>query len=337
MHLYPFRYLALCLIFVFFGCERLIIDDGFSEEPEENFDYLWSEVNDHYAFFELKKVDWDSVYSVYRPRVSPTTSTIELFTICSEMLNELRDGHVNLSSDFNVSRYNFNATTQKNFSLKLLQDNYIGYDYFTTGALVNQFLENGEVGYIRYGSFLNDIETYDLNFVFQRFRNTKSLILDLRSNFGGSQGNVEQLIGGFINGKRPELYSLLKTGSGKNDFSQPEPYTFHSVVDQPYTKPVMVLINRESFSATSFFSTLARQLDQVTLVGDTTGGGMGVPTGGELPNGWNYRFSGSKTLDHEGNNFENGVPPDIYVIQDVNDFFNGEDTILERALQELGF
>jgi C-terminal processing protease CtpA/Prc len=321
---------------LFTSCERLFIDDGFSEDPVHNFDYLWEEVDEHYAFFELKKVDWDSVYRVYRPQIQPGMSDIALFNVCAEMLNELQDGHVNLSSDFNISRFNFSASTEKNFNFKLLQENYIGYDYYSTGPLINTSLKEGKVGYIRYSSFTNNIDKNDLNFVFQRFQNTEGLVLDLRSNFGGNQRNVEMLIGGFIQGKNPVLYSSMKTGENPDDFADPTTIEFQASVENTYSKPVMLLVNRESYSATSFFTTLARQLDQVTVIGDTTGGGMGIPTGGELPNGWNYRFSGSRTLDNEGNNFENGVPPDIYVIQDFDDLFDGVDTMLEKALEELG-
>ena len=36
--------------------------------------------------------------------------------------------------------------------------------------------------------------------------------------------------------------------------------------------------------------------DNMFCVGDTTGGGLGMPNGGELPNGWRYRFSVTRTL-----------------------------------------
>lgn len=322
--------------FTFSSCERMLIEDGFSEEPVENFEYLWKEVDEHYAFFELKAVNWDSVYTAYRPQVQPGISDEKLFEVCAGMLNELKDGHVNLTSDFNVSRYNFSASTDKNFNFKLLKDNYIGYDFYSTGPLVNTFLANGDVGYLRYGSFTNNIKQKDLEFVLNRFRNTSGLVLDLRSNSGGNQRNVEMLTGAFVFNQKPVLFSTMKTGKGAKDFGEPVKIEFDATVNRPYSRPVMLLVNRESYSATSFFTTLVRQLPQVKVLGDTTGGGMGIPTGGELPNGWNYRFSGSITLDSDGNNFENGVPPDAYVIQDFNDAFDGKDTMLDRALEELG-
>ena len=329
-------FLITALAFTVSSCEWMLIEDGFSEEPIENFDYLWKEVDQHYAYFELKAVNWDSVYAVYRPQVQPGMNDVELFNVCANMLNVLEDGHVNLTSDFNVSRYNFSASTEKNFNFKLLKDNYIGYDFYSTGPLVNAFLASGDVGYLRYGSFTNNINQKDLEFVLNRFSNTSGLILDLRSNSGGNQRNVEMLTGAFVVNLKPVLFSAMKTGNATNEFGEPVKIEFNATVNQPYSRPVILLVNRESYSATSFFTTLVRQLPQVKVLGDTTGGGMGIPTGGELPNGWNYRFSGSITLDAERNNFENGVPPDEYVVQDFNAIFEGKDTMLDKALEELG-
>ncbi len=73
-------------------------------------------------------------------------------------------------------------------------------------------------------------------------------------------------------------------------------------------------------------------LDNFTLIGDTTGGGLGAPNGGQLPNGWTYRFSVSQTIASDGGNYENGVPPDIQIDLDPNEALNGIDTILERAI-----
>jgi C-terminal processing protease CtpA/Prc len=68
---------------------------------------------------------------------------------------------------------------------------------------------------------------------------------------------------------------------------------------------------------------------------EITGGGLGIPNGGQLPNGWTYRFSISRTLSPAGENFENGVPPDIQVVLTKADRDRGVDTVIERAIQEL--
>lgn len=96
----------------------------------------------------------------------------------------------------------------------------------------------------------------------------------------------------------------------------------------------MVLIDRGSYSATTFFALATKAFKNIKLIGDTTGGGGGLPNGGQLPNGWTYRFSVSQLLDLNGNNYaEDGVSPDIKAAFDWNDLT--KDEILERAIEEI--
>ena len=66
--------------------------------PEKNFETLWKTFNERYAFFELRKVDWQKQYKTYRPKVTKETTDEELFNIMCEMLKPLKDGHVNLKA-----------------------------------------------------------------------------------------------------------------------------------------------------------------------------------------------------------------------------------------------
>ena len=70
-----------------------------------NFDALWNILDRHYCFFDRKGVDWDEVYRRYRPQAKACRTAQQLFDVCARMLDELRDGHVNLSASFNTSYY----------------------------------------------------------------------------------------------------------------------------------------------------------------------------------------------------------------------------------------
>ena len=77
--------------------------EDFDNDPKGNFDALWSILDQHYCFFKEKDVDWNEVYSRYAPRVSNSMSREDLFNLCSEMLDELKDGHTNLSTPFSTA------------------------------------------------------------------------------------------------------------------------------------------------------------------------------------------------------------------------------------------
>ncbi|MGH8530088.1 MAG: S41 family peptidase [Nevskiales bacterium] len=63
-----------------------------------NFDTLWQQFDEHYAFSELHGVDWQEVYRRQRPRLTASSTSDELLQVFSDMLLPLNDGHVSLSA-----------------------------------------------------------------------------------------------------------------------------------------------------------------------------------------------------------------------------------------------
>ena len=96
--------LCCSTVFLFASCERAFMESNTPFDPETTFEYLWSKVDQQYAFFDIKGVNWDSVHNVYRPLVYEGMDEESLFNVCAAMLNTLRDGHTNLVSSFDKSR-----------------------------------------------------------------------------------------------------------------------------------------------------------------------------------------------------------------------------------------
>ena len=162
------------------------------------------------------------------------------------------------------------------------------------------------------------------------------LIIDVRGNGGGNLTTATKLAARFTNDKVLTGYILHKTGKGHSDFSDPEPiYPSNSI---RWQKPVVVLVNRHAYSATNDFINSMRYLPLVTLMGDKSGGGSGLPFSSELPNGWGVRFSASPHLDAEGQHIEFGIDPDVKLDMDADDEARGIDTMIEaaRALLKAG-
>ena len=66
-------------------------------------------------------------------------------------------------------------------------------------------------------------------------------------------------------------------------------------------------------------------------MGDHSGGGGGIPFHFELPNGWGFRISTTRTVDRTGYNVEPGIEPDIAVSLDAEELKKGKDSIIEAA------
>ncbi len=305
-----------------------------------NFDACWKLLDEKYCFFEYKKeeygLDWDDVYDKYRPMVGPETTVDSLFAILDSMTQELRDGHVNVYSSFNIGRYwKWFTDYPENFN-SLIQKNYIGDDYLIAGGLRYKLLPDS-IGYIYYPSFSSFVGETNLDYVLYHFRDTKGIIFDIRDNGGGTLTNVDRIAARFTAEPFRSGYIQHKTGPGRDEFSSL--YPFDQIASPKghvsYHRPVMLLTNRRVFSAANQFVSIMRHLPQVSTIGDKTGGGSGLPFNGELPIGWAVRFSASPVYDADKNHTEFGIEPDFKVNMTEEDINNGIDTIIEFAIKKI--
>ena len=329
--------LLFCLTaLVFTSCERAFMEQDEPSDPVSVFDYLWNKVDQQYAFFDIKGVDWDSVREVYRPKVYDDMDNDSLFRVCAAMLNTLQDGHTNLISSFDVSRNDsvyYRMNMNKNVDAQVVIMNYLTLQYHSTGGFAHNAIRDGRVAYVRYSSFENTVNESALKYLVDRYKDCDGMILDMRQNGGGSVDNIRQLLSIFDNHKQPLYQTQIKSGKEHDAFTELETVyaTDTCILETPYTKPVAVLIDRGSYSATSFFAVCTMGYPNIRLFGDYSGGGLGLPNGGGLPNGWTYRFSITRTIALDGGNYENGVPPEDRVILDPDCTAQGVDNVIETA------
>lgn len=302
-----------------------------------NFDALADIIDQHYCFFEYKDIDWKEVTQKYRKEINSDTSVIDLFMICSEMLDELKDGHVNLSSRFSTSYYRqWWSDSLQNFNLRTLEQYYLNFNWMSTSGIMYKRIQN-EVAYMYYPSFATTISETSLDYILAILANSRGLILDIRDNGGGNLTNINTLVGRFIDEKFTGGYIMHKTGPGHNDFSEPYPMEYEPAEEGriKWHGPVVVLTNRSCFSAANNFVSVMKELPNVTIVGSTTGGGGGLPFTSELPVGWGIRFSACPILDANKNQIEFGISPDFYVQAPDEELAEGKDAILEFAIDLL--
>jgi len=339
------KYLIITLTLIsFFSCEKLLLEKDPASTPTEVFNSLWKQMDEKYSYFDYKRVNWDSVKTIYSSKINDNLTDDELFAILFKMMCEVRDNHTNLISPFNISRYTDKyPVPRNNFEWRIVKNKYIGNDYLVTGSLYNNWIlnVNKKIGYIYYSSFSDNIDDYSLDYVLHRFSSADGIIIDVRNNGGGSPTYIFKILSRIVPDKRLVYKSRMKVGTGHNDFGQSLYVYAEPGGDYRFTKKIIVLINKNSYSATSYFASATKAYENIILIGDSTGGGLGAPTGGELPNGWTFRFSASQTSIKSNSTwnhtdvFEDGVPPDIYVTFIEADYANENDPILERAIEEI--
>ena len=349
----PFGLVAVCLSAL---CTSCLDDESLSlpNTPMGNFKSCWRTLDEHYCYFAEKKVDWDDVYRRYEPYFRDSVQNdFDAFHYLYQMLGELRDGHVNLYSNFNVARnWSWFEDYPQNFDATLLERYYLGTNYWMAGGMKYGMLRD-TIGYVHYPSFSSTVGKSNINYVLGLLGNAKGLIFDVRDNGGGNLTNVETIVSRFTAQDLTYGYIMHKQGPGHDDFSEPQKLTVDGYSPDRSKKPlwdaarqpVVILTNRSCFSATNTFVMAMKALDgqpaegegatgtkMVKTMGDRTGGGGGLPFESTLPNGWVVRFSTSPMLDIHQRPMEEGFAPDYFVQMDsLHAYQDHIDDIIESA------
>lgn len=304
------------------------------------FAQLWTIIDEHYCFFPYKQqalgLDWNDVKQRYAPSISENMTNEQLFEVLSNMLAELKDGHVNLSATHDLSRYwEYYQAYPRNYNDSIVNDCYLTSECRISGGLRYRILEDN-IGYVRCSSFSAGIGDGNADFVLNHMAACLGLIIDVRSNGGGEVTNAHTLASHFINERKLIGYYTHKTGKGHNDFSTPKAeYLDPAYEGLRWQKPCVVLTNRSCYSATNDFVKCIKHSPNVTIMGDQTGGGSGMPFTLELANGWSLRYSAVVYYDCDMQHTEFGIAPDIKLEMSGNDTSQNRDTFIEKAREYL--
>lgn len=316
------------------ACEKIWLEDNPVNSPIEIYESLWTELNDNYVFFHSKNVNWVEVHDKYISKLQPEINDEELFEVLSQLLAELKDGHVSLFSGFNTWLYtSFYNDHPSNFNQNFVEQQYLKHSNRIGPFLYSKIEE--DIGYIFYPSFGENFTKEELEYLLEYNKNTKGLIIDVRDNVGGAADNVNMLISAFINKEQHfgTLHSPSIESADLNDVQKIIIKPFES--NNRYSKPIALLTNRKCFSSCNLFAGFMSVLPNVSIIGDTTGGGAGLAVASDLANGWRFRYSAAKITLADGTELEEGVSPDYFVHTGPDEEQMGEDGIIEKAIELL--
>lgn len=323
------------MVVLFVSCEKNIFTNK-NNNPGYIFDAYWHELDRNYSFFSYTHLSWDSVYAVYRPKITDTTSNDSLMRILSDITDLLHDAHTNVYTPMGVLG-NINYFDSYPLNQILLSGSYFR-TYNTSRIFEYGMLSVYNLGYIKIKTFEGDPEDFEyLDTVLDLFQNTKGLIVDVRSNRGGYISNCAIVAGRFADSTRLACRYRIRNGASHDSFTDwMDVNVSPCTTGRHYTKPVTILTNRRSYSATEWFVTMTGIMPNIKTVGDTTGGGSAMPLIRELPNGWILRTSNTQTRLPSGRDFQfTGIYPDVPVWISGDDAAKNIDTILEKAIAEL--
>lgn len=337
-----FYIIALTLLLPLQSC-FINEDKDLINDAESNFELLWKICDERYCYFDYKNIDWDSIHTEYRARVNNQMSDDELFKVCADMLAELKDGHVNLYYDYNNSKYwKWFEDYPANYDERIVLEHYLNNDYFRKSGFVYKILPEN-IGYIHYSAFTENFSNELINHILTTFKDCKGIIFDIRDNGGGNMSNVNRLACHFTNENNLCGYQLYKTGKGHNDLGDTiptyiqSPDNLNNTQIVKFMKPVALLTNRSVYSAANDFVRTMKVLPNVTVIGDKSGGGGGIPIDFELLNGWHVRLSTAPMLDIDKQHTEFGIDPTPgYKVDMAADAtLSGKDAIIDTAIEHI--
>ncbi len=360
--LITFASLALTLAVVLGACGDRLLEVEFENTPDGNFDALWHEFDRYYALFDVRHVNWDSLYAVYRPRIDEGSTNAELYEVMTGLLSHLQDEHVKLYAQ-GFPRYK--SGSEKDYLLFSDSDPDSFYSDRTALWLtaLNVYLDSVYVsatefgqpsGFSGYGGINPDMTTLSLGYMIfyhfalsdppvayfnaaiKSFRDCDGVILDMRVNGGGSTGTSDALINRFADKDREYIIDRYRNGPGHSNYTDSQIDSLHPTDNALDDIPVVVLTGRFTASAAEDFTLGAMVLPLATVAGDTTKGVLGGVVKKVLPNGWEFTLSSNLCLSIDGVCYEGiGIPPDIHVIASRAEVDAGRDAVIDRAIELL--
>lgn len=184
---------------------------------------------------------------------------------------------------------------------------------------------DNHIGYIQIVSFMGGTTPNEFVEALENTKNTDSIIIDLRGNTGGLLDNAVFIANMFIQqGKIVDI--IYRNGYKKTISANPD--------QKLLNKPVVVLVNGASASASEILSGALRDYKKAKLVGKKTFGKGLVQKVVPLPNQTGVNITIARYLTPNGTDINKlGIKPDVEIGNDFDFYLNNnkKDIQLETA------
>lgn len=183
------------------------------------------------------------------------------------------------------------------------------------------------IGYIQITSFISTRMNEELKIALEKTSKCDGLILDLRNNTGGLLENAVYAAEKFIT--EGPIVSVVTRGGQKNTINA-------SVNEIKYNKPIVILINRGSASASEIFAGAMKDYNRAILVGQKSYGKGMVQNVIPLPNKSGLNITIAKYLTPLDNDINKiGITPHIEVIPQKADLSDVQFDVAKNKLNEI--
>ncbi len=183
-----------------------------------------------------------------------------------------------------------------------------------------------DIQYIRLSSFISKNAAGEIESILNNSSGMKGFIIDLRSNPGGLLTNAIYISDMLLKG------GVIVSTVDRDSYKTTTRARFEQVTD----KPIVVLINKGSASASEILSGALKDNHRATIVGEQSFGKGLVQEINKLPDDAGMNITIQRYLTPSGNDInKKGITPDVVVELTQKDAEAKKDVQLEKAIEIL--
>jgi carboxyl-terminal processing protease len=225
------------------------------------------------------------------------------------------------------------SKTPELMSYQMMYDKYARKGYFDWGKPFETKQFGDELAIVKMHSF--SITEQSLDHAMSNVKSSKTLILDLRGNGGGSASILKRMIGYFFDKE-------IKIGDEKRR-KDTKPFIAKPRGGDVFKGKLIVLVDQESASASEVFAKVVQLNARGKIIGDTTAGSVMESEWQQIDGGFgrNLWFGATVTVADlimtDGKSLEKvGVTPDEIVLPTGKDLAEAKDPVLSHAAKIAG-
>lgn len=310
-----------------------------ARSKQDTFDYFAAMMAEHYAFFDIRQIDWNSRVAHARTQLDNKMTDDAFFDLLASMIDGFSDSHTKLIAniDGKVRRQQdglgqtlstIRAADQETPWLvglfSGLQENVLDEgSVHTANDRILWGMIDGRIGYIQVlvmGGFSGieisdpefrsaEFEVFDtvLDRALAKMASADFVILDLSNNRGGYDAISRRLVARFA-----EVDTIAYRAMVPRSGIEAKPRYARAEGGVRYTGPVLLLTSDVTVSGGELATLGLRALPNVMQMGGTTRGSFSTVLAKPLPNGWVVELSNEVISGPDGEVYEEtGIAPDV--------------------------
>jgi len=288
-------------------------------DPGEMYRIAWEAIRDNYFDRTFNGQNWSEWRARFEGKLETESDALGAIAL---MLSSLDNRDTRLRSADQTANLFFTERSME------IQRDAMGKTATTSRTVATSTMD-GNVGYLAVSNMSDPKLVSEVRHAMGEMKEKDAVILDLRGNLGGSEGDVQEITSMLVKPGTPT--GTVRSASG----TQP---TMSHGEDPPMIpdKPVVVLVDRNTGSSAEALAGELKESKRAVIVGEPTYGKAGIQFPTLLPDGTTLLVAVAENGDLSGKRYTGvGIVPDVHVDGAMPATGTAKDAALTKAKELL--